>query len=395
MESLENLSYDEKERFKNSVQLIFNLFSNSRKEEILDIFLEGTISGIVIKSKYDTDGMDGMDGYVDPDPVNKNHYIIAYKEYDRDDPIGSLHASIHELIHVIGVPNEYKDFTEGKEPEGGLVISEYIQGEGYKIYGRTINECCDEILTKMALSMVQGANINYTADDVIMSNKVSHTSGYKAAIPIARLLAFAMNNEFDMEYSDLIKQGKGIVDTKTTLSSKDGEISLPVNDLFYGMAIDPIYAENRFNQFSKEGEYKRINKSLDEAFYNKNMSVNLLKDMMISISDMFNNKIYQYYLKGMISENTYNQCCEQYEKLFSSIKEHYEKTYDVDINFSHEDNLKMFESQIRAQEENKNRFLRNRQINTYLNVEAQEQIMRDMRERYTKQNHDNTGNNWR
>ena len=127
--------------------------------------------------------------------------------------------------------------------------------------------------------VVQNDEVDYTADEVILSNEVSHSSGYRVGIPIARLLAFAMNNEFYREYSDLMKQGIGIVDAKT-------DLDMPINDLFYGMAIDPLYTESRFDEYSKDGEYKRINKNLDDAFENRSMSVDLLKETMISISNI-------------------------------------------------------------------------------------------------------------
>ena len=131
--------------------------------------------------------------------------------------IESLHQSIHELIHILGVPNE--KLTVGKDANGGLEIAELNNETGkWEYYGHLMNESCDESLTKMALSMVvQNDEVDYTADEVILSNKVSHSSGYKVRIPIARLLAFAMTNEFYREYSDLMKQGIGIVDANTDL----------------------------------------------------------------------------------------------------------------------------------------------------------------------------------
>ena len=131
--------------------------------------------------------------------------------------IESLHQSIHELIHILGVPNG--KLTVGKDANGGLEIAELNNETGkWEYYGHLMNESCDESLTKMALSMVvQNDEVDYTADEVILSNKVSHSSGYKVRIPIARLLAFAMNNEFYREYSDLMKQGIGIVDANTDL----------------------------------------------------------------------------------------------------------------------------------------------------------------------------------
>jgi len=378
MISLENLSSIEKERFQNSIKLIMKLFSESRKEEVVDIYLGELISKIILKDE----STNGEDGAIQED--SNGHYSVEYVKYNKEKQIKSLHQSIHELIHILGVPNE--KLTAGKDANGGLEIAELNNETGkWEYYGYLMNESCDELLTKMALSMVvQNDDVDYTADEVILSNEVSHSSGYKVGIPIARLLAFAMNNEFYREYSDLMKQGIGIVDAKT-------DLNMPINDLFYGMAIDPLYTESRFDEYSKDGEYKRINKNLDDAFENGSMSVDLLKETMISISNMFNNKMYQYRTNEMISEDVYNQCCEQYEILFSRICEYYKDMYGIEITFNDEDNMKMFESMEKCLEERRNVFFRNRHINTTLNIEAQEQIQIDINERNITQNHNYYG----
>lgn len=378
MISLENLSSIEKERFQNSIKLIMKLFSESRKEEVVDIYLGELITKIILKDE----STNGEDGAIQED--SNGHYSVEYVKYNKEKQIKSLHQSIHELIHILGVPNE--KLTAGKDANGGLEIAELNNETGkWEYYGYLMNESCDELLTKMALSMVvQNDDVDYTADEVILSNEVSHSSGYKVGIPIARLLAFAMNNEFYREYSDLMKQGIGIVDAKT-------DLDMPINDLFYGMAIDPLYTESRFDEYSKDGEYKRINKNLDDAFENGSMSVDLLKETMISISNMFNNKMYQYRTNEMISEDVYNQCCEQYEILFSRICEYYKDMYGIEITFNDEDNMKMFESMEKCLEERRNVFFRNRHINTTLNIEAQEQIQMDINERNITQNHNYYG----
>lgn len=378
MISLENLSSIEKERFQNSIKLIMKLFSESRKEEVVDIYLGELITKIILKDE----STNGEDGAIQED--SNGHYSVEYVKYNKEKQIKSLHQSIHELIHILGVPNE--KLTAGKDANGGLEIAELNNETGkWEYYGYLMNESCDELLTKMALSMVvQNDDVDYTADEVILSNEVSHSSGYKVGIPIARQLAFAMNNEFYREYSNLMKQGIGIVDAKT-------DLDMPINDLFYGMAIDPLYTESRFDEYSKDGEYKRINKNLDDAFENGSMSVDLLKETMISISNMFNNKMYQYRTNEMISEDVYNQCCEQYEILFSRICEYYKDMYGIEITFNDEDNMKMFESMEKCLEERRNVFFRNRHINTTLNIEAQEQIQMDINERNITQNHNYYG----
>ena len=77
-------------------------------------------------------------------------------------------------------------------------------------YGDSCEFMCDEILTKIALSRSTRINNNYTADDVIMDNKVEFKSGYMPIIPIVRLLAYAMNNEFNRTYTDILDNDESI-----------------------------------------------------------------------------------------------------------------------------------------------------------------------------------------
>lgn len=361
----------EKIRFENSVKLILKLISKRKRKEAINIFLGDLISDIIPKERDDS----GEDGAI----IEENdHYIVEYEKYDESDQIKSLHQSIHELIHILGIPN--KKLSRGKDANGGLEIAELNERTGkWEYYGRTINESCDEIITKIALSMVKGGNIDYRADDVIMSNNLKFR-GYISTIPITRLLAFAMNNEFNLEYYDLIDQEKGLLDARTSFNSKVGNIELPVNDLFYGMVVDPLYTEKRFDKYTKEGEYKRINQMLDEAVRNKNINVALLKDLMTSISSMFYNKMFQYKTAGIISEEKYNLCCDQYEKLFDRICEYYKNWYNVNIVFHESDYRKMREPIEKFKQSFFSSLLKSLNINPIKKREAQKQILNDLLE---------------
>ncbi len=100
MISLENLSNIEKERFQNSIKLIMKLFSESRKEELIDTYLGELITKIVIKDET----IDCEAGAIQED--DNGHYSVEYGKYNKEKIIESLHQSIHELIHILGVPNE-------------------------------------------------------------------------------------------------------------------------------------------------------------------------------------------------------------------------------------------------------------------------------------------------
>ncbi len=115
-----------------------------------------------------------------------------------------------------------------------------------------------------------------------MDNKVKIKGGYKFIVPIVRLLAYAMNNEFNRTYTIILFN-----------MDKSYYYKLSVNDLFYGMVVDPLHTEKRYDTYSLSiGEYKKMNKKLDGALKNKTISTELIKETIISITNMFYNKMY-------------------------------------------------------------------------------------------------------
>ena len=346
IESYKELSEIEKKRYNISVHLLLQLFSKENREEVLDLLEERTNKIIILDDYSDTN----EEGYIE-EVEEKNGLVfdVAYPKYDSKKTEKSIHASIHELIHLIGTPNKKTDLkkTKGKECFGGLKIVEYSDTEGYIYYGNVINEGCDEILTKIALSRSTRINNNYTADDVIMDNKVEFKSGYKPIVPIVRLLAYAMNNEFNRTYTDILDNDEGLVDKTIILFNQDKSkyYKLPINDLFYGIVVDPLHSEKRYDMYSLSiGEYKKMNKKLDEAFKSNRISTKLIKETIISITNMFYNKIYLLKKEGIISEKTYNETQDEYNFLLATILEYYKKEYNANIIFTEDEIDKMMKA---------------------------------------------------
>lgn len=336
--NLTNLNEQEKNRFRNSIQLIDKLFIKETREEVIDTFLERVGNVSLLEST--TLGEEA--GYIE-ETENENEYNIAYEKYNPLNSTKSLHQSIHELIHILGTPNtkEVSSKNSGKECFGGLEI---IQSEnGHCIYyGYAINEGCDELLSKIALSQLRTSN--YNADDVIMSNKVDFKSGYKIVTPLVRLLAFSMNNEFNVDYEELVKKDLGLINRKVTFQGYNGEYQTQTNDLFYGMAVDPLYTEKKYNLYTKEDEYKKMNLKLDEALVGKKWNTNLIKEIMISISNMFYNKTYIYLENNLITKELYDKLLYSYEFLLEEIVKFYSINYNVEIQFSKDEKEQMQES---------------------------------------------------
>lgn len=78
MISLENLNSIEKERFQNSIKLILKLFSESRKEEVIDTYLGELITKIVIKNETIADCEAGAIQEED-----NGHYSVEYVKYNK------------------------------------------------------------------------------------------------------------------------------------------------------------------------------------------------------------------------------------------------------------------------------------------------------------------------
>lgn len=78
MISLENLSSIEKERFQNSIKLIMKLFSESRKEEVIDTYLGELITKIVIKDEI----TDCEAGAIQEE--DNGHYSVEYVKYNKE-----------------------------------------------------------------------------------------------------------------------------------------------------------------------------------------------------------------------------------------------------------------------------------------------------------------------
>ena len=117
-----------------------------------------------------------------------------------------------------------------------------------------------------------------------------------------------MNNLFsDKSYNDLIKEEKWIINYKINLltSSKHLFQTVPINDFLYGLVIDGLYTEKQYDRYSnKIGSYKELCEKFDKLANNSNKDkAKIIKEQLISITNMFNNKIYYLSSYGIIEKN--------------------------------------------------------------------------------------------
>ena len=237
-----------------------------------------------------------------------------------------INQNINELIHLLG-KSEIDFFEMYEKGSKELVFSGLIIEEktslGYSYYGETINEIGISILSEMAMSQ------NY--ETIIYKNQ--NNDNYFD--PIVKLIIVAMNNLFsDKSYNDLIKEEKGIINYKINLltSSKHLFQTVPINDFLYGLVIDGLYTEKQYDRYSnKIGSYKELCEKFDKLANNSNKDkAKIIKEQLISITNMFNNKIYYLSSYGIIEKKYINKAYDKFNIAFKNVLDFYKINFDED-----------------------------------------------------------------
>lgn len=245
---------------------------------------------------------------------------------EKDNNFGDIKQNINKLIHLLG-KSELDFFEMYKKGSKELVFSGLIIEEknnsGFNYYGETINDIGISILSEMAIT-------NNKIEDIIYYTDVNDNYFY----PIIKLIIVSMNNLYDdRTYNDLIKEEKGIINYKINLvtSSKHLFQTVPINDFLYGLVIDGLYTEKQYDRYSnKIGSYKEMCEILDNLSHNTNNKDNskIIKEQLISITNMFNNKIYYLSNYGIIDEQQINKIYNEFNKAFKNVLDFYKINFD-------------------------------------------------------------------
>ena len=206
----------------------------------------------------------------------------------------------------------------------------------YNYYGESFNEIGLILITNICLLKKHNNNEIKCIDDLLFnSNWLYNANQFNTII---RLLVFAMNNEFNRPYSSI----NHIIDTKINLRTNKGYLyqTVPINDFLYGLIYDGLYTEKQFDKYSSSGTYKLLCEQLDDLFNNvinndKLIDNTIIKEQIIVIAAMFNNKMYYLNHYNVITKENKKRLIHDFNIIFKQAIKEYK------LEFTNEDLLKI------------------------------------------------------
>lgn len=226
-------------------------------------------------------------------------------------------VTIKDLIEVLGEPDiDFYDLYEKGAKKliyQGLIIEEKKE-EMYHYYGETLNQIGSGIFS----NLVEQMNNNYQdnlVDKLLFKENMENNPFYL----IVKLLIFVMNNYYD-NYDKLLIDNKGIIDCKISLLTKHGSLfqTVPINDFIYGLFVDGLYTERQFDKYLKKGSYQLLCEELDKLFNSNDIIDNdIIKKHLITIANMFNNKMFYLTYYGIIDYEQKNKLIKQFNIIFN------------------------------------------------------------------------------
>lgn len=321
-----NFSELENKRFDIGVAMIYCLFSKQRWNEIenkiktqmqrVNVLDNGSISGSV----ETTIGSDG---------ISKS--TVNYAKHRETSPLLSWHNLLHEMGHFVGLPNANQ--LPLSQVEKGILqghqIYENKNGEA-ALYGFAFDETGNDLLAELAMSVNEGFKKDKpqitSTDDILIKGEsfIDNKSPYSPMMSITRLMTVAMNNDFNNSYETLIRNGSGIIDSQIPLlNNQTGSIveAVPTNDFLYGLTIDTLHTERQFDRYSAQGSYKNMCISLDNQMdinlETKQTNPLIVKEQLLKIADMFNNKMYIMEYNKCITPEQKNNAISQFNVVFN------------------------------------------------------------------------------
>lgn len=331
-----NFSKIENSRFDIGMAAIMALFSKENQNIINEKIEKQLLEVNTIKDSNNLSEK-GLTYANNSDDMDKTR--IKYVEHDFSKEGFSWHVMIHEFVHFIGKPtmdkieNELNTLSSKAEIEGTQILD---FGTG-KQYGKAFSEWGADLIAELAmtnLKQCKDSNPTITgADDIIYTDKRYQKTDYDKTSSIARLFTIAMNNNFENKsYDELMHSDDGLLDRKVELVNKQtGELygEVPVNDYLYGLTGNAKHLENTFDKYTSNGSYEKMCMMLDSEFdksvSNSNyvMDKNLIKDQLLSIADMLNNKVYILQHNKCINEEQKNKIVSDFNKVFNQCLKEY------------------------------------------------------------------------
>lgn len=274
------------------------------------------------------------------DLQSKNLYRII-KDMDENNNIKNNYFCFYNLAKYLSIPNIdfinlYKKGAK-KLVYNGLIIEEKIN-EKYYYYGELYNELGLDLIANICLT--KKYNIMNIDNLLFDSNWIYNKPYLNQFKTIIRLMVLAMNNDF---YDNGKNCNKSIIDNKIYLKTKKGVLFQIVfaNDFLYGLIYDGLYTEKQFDKYSIKGTYKLLCEKFDILYHDiindKIIDKNIIKQEIITIGAMFNNKMYYLSHYKVIDESTKKRLIHNFNIIFKqNIKEY-------KLEFTNEDLFKITE----------------------------------------------------
>jgi len=330
-----NFNNYESTRFDFGIAMLMTLFSKENqdilnkkiREQLIDVQTiedsESLIKGLIYANE--TDDMDKS--------------RIFYLKHNGDKVAYSWHVMVHELAHFMGKPDKETIENEiignsDKSELGGTQIFDFNTNSEY---GKFFNECGADLICEMAMTnSVECRETNpqiKLADDIIYTNNRYQKTEYDSLSTMARLMAVAMDNNFSKQsYDQMIHSDSGLIDRQVQMINQEtGEVldTVPINDYLYAMAGHGKHLEEQFDKYSETGRYREMCSFLDEELKviqtgQKHITdKNKLKEQLLRMADMVNNKMYILQSNKCITQEQKNAFVGRFNLVFNQALQEY------------------------------------------------------------------------
>ena len=316
-----NFNNYENTRFDFAIAQLMTLFSKKNQDVITQKIIEQLIDVQTVEDSNTP--IKGLVYANATDDIDKSR--IFYIKHDGDKVAYSWHMILHELVHFLGKPDKETIENEingkfDKSELGGVQIFDFNTNSEY---GNFFNECGADLLCEMAMTTsVECRETNpqiNSADDIIYTNNRYQKTDYDSLSTIARLMAVAMDNNFSKQsYNKMIHSDSGLIDRQVEiLNQETGEVidTVPTNDYLYAMAGHGKHLEEQFDKYSQNGSYREMCTFLDGEMKalqngeNHTVDKSKLKEQLLRMADMVNNKMYILQSNKCITRRTKRCFC--------------------------------------------------------------------------------------
>lgn len=235
--------------------------------------------------------------------------------------------NLANVIEELGNPNFdfYDLYNKGakKLVYKGLIIEE--KKDKYNYYGEMLNQESINLIVNLISKMSENYH-QQLFNNLLFNNELNNK-----LILIIKLLIFTMNNYYD-DYNKLLISGNGVVDYKLILKTKQGSLyqTVPVNDFLYGLFVDGLHTEKQFDKYLTNGSYQLLCEDLDKIYVSDKIDNTIIKKVLITIANMFNNKIFYLEYYGIIDEKLKKTLIEKFNIIFNQTLQSFEIVFYQD-----------------------------------------------------------------